>query len=297
MARPTALGRLALLLPLLALAPGGIGAEAPYSSAPPVATLLPYFEDALRPLAPRARLVAAVRRDLHHPPEAPLADLGSPHSPNVEVLAASGAEIVVGERMLHAALAPEIARAGAELVLVDSSGVEPTFGGLLEVGRRAGVEQELASAVSRAREALASLHLDREVPILALFGVPGSFLAFTPRTWLGDLLRAQGFRNVAAELDGRERFPGFAELSDEVVGGLRPELVVIVAHGDADAIRAAFLQRLAPDGPWGALRASAVRGVHVLPERLFTSNPGLAMPDAARVLRELASRNADVAAP
>ncbi len=268
----------------LALSAGVAGAE-PVR----VATLLPYVEDALDRAGGGAEVVATVRRNLKDPPAAPRLDLGSPHAPSFETLAHARPQIVVGDRQMHGALRDRLAAGGAEVVLVASDSVDGTLDGLLDVGRRCGVEAAMTTQVAEARRALGALALDRRTPALVVFGTPGSFLVVSDRTWLGDLVRRLNFDNVAAAAAGPERHPGFVQVSDEVLAGLRPELVLMVAHGDPEAIRAAFVKRLDGGGPWAGMRDAAVRGVHVLPPALFSQNPGLAVPQAARHLHDLAT--------
>jgi iron complex transport system substrate-binding protein len=251
-----------------------------------VATLLPYVEDALVRTG-GVEIVATVRRDMTTAPAPPIIDLGSPHAPSFEKLAEARPQVIVGDRQLHGALRDKLARSGAEVVLVGSDTVDATFDGLLEVGRRCRVEAPMAAQVENARRTLAGLALSQRTPALVIFGTPGSFLVVSNRTWLGDLVSRLNFDNVGAAATGQERHPGFVQVSDEVLAGLRPEVVLMVAHGDPEAIRTAFTKRLDGGGPWAGLRTAAVRGVHVLPPALFSQNPGLAVPEAAKLLRDL----------
>src|SRR5690606_8071544 len=102
------------------------------------------------------------------------------------------------------------------------------------------------------------------------------------------------FANVGDVPGGDERFPGLLALSDERLASLRPSLVLLVAHGDPNAIEAAFAQRTAEGGPWSGLRAEADRGVHALDPALFTANPGL---DVARAAEALVAMARDGSAP
>ncbi|HEV7735188.1 MAG TPA: ABC transporter substrate-binding protein [Candidatus Binatia bacterium] len=253
-----------------------------------VATLLPYVADALGKTGGNVTLVATVRTDMRTPPPPPTVDLGSPHAPSFEALAEARPQIIVGDRMMHGALKEKLERSGAEVLLIDSDTVAATFDGLLEVGRRCGVADAMQKQVDESRKQLASQALGKPMPVLILFGTPGSFLVVSPRTWLGDLATSLAFQNVAASVSGQERHPGFVQVSDEVLAGLRPELVLMVAHGDPEAIRTSFTKRLDSGGAWEPMRKTATRGVHVLPASLFSTNPGLALPDAARQLHELA---------
>jgi len=254
-----------------------------------VATLLPYVEDALGRLDGRVQVVATVRREMNVPPAAPRIDLGSAHSPNFERLAEAKPQLIVGDRALHGAIRERLERTGAEMLLIDSSTVDSTFDGLAAVARRADAQDAMAKEIAAARAKIGSSTLEHPVPTLVLFGAPGSFLVVTDRTWLGDLLRRLNFENVGARVTGSERHPGFVGVSDEVLSGLRPELVLLVAHGDPEALRLAFERKLAEGGAWAGLRGAARRGVHVLPGALFTTNPGLGMAESARALHDLAT--------
>ncbi len=274
---------LALVLVLLA-------AARPLSAAPPepvrVATLVPFAADALGRVPGRAVVVATVRRSMVDAVPAGVIDLGSPHAPSFERLVESGAQVVVADRAMHAALTDKLGRGGAEVLLIDTGSVASTLDGIRALGLRVGAGEEMESAVREVEAGLAASALKAPVPTLPLFGAPGSFLVITDRTWLGDLLERLGFRNLAAGSTGKESFPGYVQVSDEVLASLEPALVLLVAHGEPGAIREAFLRRAAADGPWRSF-ATAPCGVHVLDAATFGANPGLELPEAARHLRRL----------
>jgi iron complex transport system substrate-binding protein len=255
-----------------------------------VATLLPYVGDALGKAGGDVQVVASVRSDMRTPPTAPVVDLGSPHAPSLEALAQAKPQIVVGDAMMHGPLKDTLARSGAEVVLIRSDSVASTFEGLLEVGRKCGVAGAMQARVDAAKKGLAAQQLAKPMPVLILFGTPGNFLVVSPRTWLGDLATNLEFTNVAAAVSGQEKHPGFVQVSDEVLAGLRPEMVLMVAHGDPEAIRTSFTKRLESGGAWEPMRKTATRGVHVLPAQLFSTNPGLGLPAAAKQLHELAQQ-------
>ena len=292
MRRARAIALAATLLGVALATPAGAAAEAEVR----VATLLPFVEDALRRIEGPFALVAAARRALHEP-VAGAADLGNPHAPSLERLADARPTLVIGDRGLHAAQAGSLAIGGAEVLLLDTRSIDATLAGLEEVGERVGAAEAMRRETAAVRARLAELPLATPLPTLAVFGTPASFLVVTERTWLGDLLARLSFRNVGEVPGGDERFPGLVALSDETLAGLRPALVLLVAHGDPKAIEAAFLQRTAPGGPWRGLRADAAHGVHALDPALFTANPGLDLPRAAEALVALAQAPASPGAP
>ena len=280
----------AALLILVAAAAATAGAE---SSKPlRIAVLVPYVQDALGRVSGPYEVVAAVRASLHAPARGGVIDLGSAHSPSYERLAEARADLVVGDSMIHSAQSERLAANGAEVMLLDGVSVDGTLTGLDSLGRRVGAGDAMARETAATRARLAALALGEPLPTLALFGAPGSFLVLTDRSWLGDLLQRQGFQVLGATSSGDERFPGMVAVADEQFASLRPELVLLVAHGDPTAIRAAFEKRVADGGPWSGVRQSATRGLHVLEPALFATNPGLGLASAAESLVALSSPSA-----
>jgi ABC-type Fe3+-hydroxamate transport system substrate-binding protein len=254
-----------------------------------VATLLPYVADALRGLPPsRVRVVAIARRTVEETPPAGVADLGSAHSPNLERLAGSGAQLLVGDDRLHKALQPKVEAAGVEALMVRGDSVDGTLEGLERVARRVGVEREMAARIAETRAAIAAQVLRRPVSTLVLFGAPGSFMVVTPQTWLGDLIAHLGMKNLGTAGVGNPNMPGYLSINDEVMASLSPDLVLVVTHGDPRQTEEAFHRMVRERAPWKGL-AAARYGIHVLDPALFAANPGLRLGDAARSLAALAA--------
>jgi iron complex transport system substrate-binding protein len=250
-----------------------------------VASLVPYVSDAVAQLAAdgaAVELVAAVTPTVpgHRPLAGSTADLGSPHSPSHEILAGARPDLVVGNGRLHTALVQDLERSGGEVLLLGGGSVEETLTDLSRLGERLGVTEAMDGRVAEVRADLDDLRLEEPVEVLALFGAPGSFLAVTSSTWLGDLLGRLGFDNPVTAGGGRETYPGYVQLSDEVLASLEPDRVLLVTHGEPEAVRELFDRQVARGGPWAGLAERAV----VLPPELFGDNPGLALGAAARHL-------------
>jgi iron complex transport system substrate-binding protein len=274
-----------LTLSLVALA--ALAAAPDKGSVARVATLLPSVEGALRGVD-GVTVVAGVRNSFRAPERKDVIDLGSPHHPNVERLASARAHWVVGDAQINAPLEKELGRFGGKVVLIDTTSVDGTLDGLLAFGRQLGAEAALAPRVAQARAGIEKQALTERIPVLALFGTPGSFQVVTRGAWIGSLLEELNFENLGANLKGDERVPGFVAVSSEHLATLKPQLVVLVAHGDPAQIQKELEQQMSGTGAWAGLGRSATRGVHVLSPELFVANPGLDLPHAAEALAALA---------
>jgi iron complex transport system substrate-binding protein len=278
----------ALVIAAVANAAQAEDAAKPAASTGPVrvATLLPFVEDALRAQDPaRVKVVATVRRQMTQAPADDVADLGSPHDPSFERLAAAKPTLVVGDRALHGRFAPRFQESGLAILLIDSMSVEGTLSGLVEVAKRCGVDAAMTREVDAARQALTGTAPARRT--LLVFGTPESFTLMTAKTWVGDLAARVGLKNLATEVGGPERHPGFVEVSDEVLAGMNPELVLLVSHGAPAQVRERFAERFQERGIWQ--KGTSPARIHVLSPALFASNPGLQLGAAAGELRKLAT--------
>jgi len=247
--------------------------------------LVPLVDQVAARLPGDLELVANVRRSPHARLPQGLVDLGNPHEPNLEILASLAADLVVTDSLMHQRHRPRLEQAGLEVFELDTRSMDSTWEGLVALAARAGNAEPVEAAVARARAQLAELRLAKPRRAMIVFATPGSPLVVTRDTWVGDLLARLGFDNVVEALadGGRGRFPGFLQVSDELLATSRPEVVLLLAHGDAAAAERAFRERLAA-GPWKAVGQAVGDDVIVLPLRWFGANPGLDAPAAGQAV-------------
>lgn len=253
--------------------------------------LLPWVAEAFTANDDGVAVVAMVPRHLGLPVLPGAADLGNPHAPNLEVLAAARCDLLVADGRIHRALQPSLTGVAGELLWLDGGSIDATMASLEQVGVKLGASRVVEPQVAEVRKQLAALSRADGAEVLALFGAPGAWRVMTKQTWLGDLLVRLGFKNLG-DVSGLQMLtPGFAALSDEVLLGFKPRVVLLVAHGDPDAVLTGF-QRETTTRP--AFRELADKA-HALDPVLFGSNPGLSFPKLAEHLLALAGGQTAVA--
>lgn len=263
-------------------------AQSAESAAKPirVAALLPWVGDAVALSGPGTIAVAGVRRELHKPLPTGIIDLGNPHSPSMERLAEAHPDLIVGDRAIHARLAPQLEALGARVLMLGTDSVAETLASLSQLSEALGKPKALEAQIATVTTQLEQLKGKTDASVVALFGAPGSFFVMTERAWLGDLARYVGY-DLEITQAGDEKFPGLVAVSDEAMAMAHPDLVLLVAHGDPSKIQADLEKKTASDGAWAGLKSTRL-GIHVLDPMLFSANPGLDIVSAAEALVALA---------
>ena len=166
--------------------------------------------------------------------------------------------------------------------MVRADSVTATFDGLRAVAPRAGAEVVLEGRLAAVEGRLAALAAPGSPTVLPLFGAPGSFLLVTPRTWLGDLLvRLESV--PSARLRAGRRCP--ATCCSPTRCSQRATRTTCCCWRTAAP---KWWPRLSPrPGPAGNEEVP----VHVLDPRIFSTNPGLRMAEAAEAVVALLAQS------
>ncbi|MFJ2618470.1 helical backbone metal receptor [Glutamicibacter sp. NPDC087344] len=102
--------------------------------------------------------------------------------------------------------------------------------------------------------------------VLMLFGSPGELMVMGENTFAGEIANDLGATNVAALLGQEE---SYTPLSMEQVIAQDPDVVLILAHGDAEAVLDGVKKELAEQPAWGKVSASKNDAIHALPFELY----------------------------
>jgi len=204
--------------------------------------------------------------------------------PNLEQLAAARPDLIVISAV-HAQFIPTMQRImDAPVVAIDirsSAELKRTVTLLAALtGSEARAQQrldEIDTLIARADEGSAA---DRP-RAFALFGAPAAFYAFLPSSYLGDLIDLAGGDLVAGGLEESQRFRGFSPIGLESIVAADPDLLLVVAHGGAEA----RVDALRKDPAWSGLRAVREGRVVALPERLFVTAAGAHFDEALALVR------------
>lgn len=215
-------------------------------------------------------------------------EIGNPHQPNFEKIAEVHPEVLIASPSFkqHAA---NLEAQGTKVVYTQANSVEDILQTIEMFGTMLGKSDESQKVIAGLNEqldALAGAEGESGVKTLLVYGAPGSYLVALPNSLSGDLLERAGGENIASDFPQEEKYPQYASLSTEKIIERNPEAVMLITHGDPEAVKTAFEGEMEKNPAWKNLDAVKNGKVTVLPSHLFGTNPGTKVADALQVMND-----------
>ncbi|MFJ5771989.1 ABC transporter substrate-binding protein [Psychrobacillus sp. NPDC093180] len=216
-----------------------------------------------------------------------IVEIGNPHQPNFEKIAEVHPTVLVAAPSFqqHAA---NIEKQGTKVVYTKANSIEDIQTTITLFGTLLGKEEEakkLNATITEKAESIAKME-GNAVKTLLVYSAPGTYLAALPNSLTGDLLEKAGGENIASDFPAEESYPQYASLSVEKIIERNPQVVMLITHGDPEAVKAAFEEEMTKNAAWKNLDAVKNGNVIVLPSHLFGTNPGTRIIDALKVMQE-----------
>lgn len=215
-------------------------------------------------------------------------EIGNPHQPNFEKIAEVHPEVLIASPSFkqHAA---NLEAQGTKVVYTQANSVEDILQTIDMFGTMLGKSEETQKVIvglNEQMDALAGAKGESGVKTLLVYGAPGSYLVALPNSLSGDLLERAGGENIASDFPQEEKYPQYASLSTEKIIERNPEAVMLITHGDPEAVKTAFEGEMEKNPAWKNLDAVKNGKVTVLPSHLFGTNPGTKVADALQVMND-----------
>ncbi len=141
--------------------------------------------------------------------------------------------------------------------------------------------QDLVRQVEQAEAAARDTAAGESKKVLMLFGSPGELMVMEENTFAGEIAKSLGAVNVATELGQGE---AYTPLSMEQVVAQDPDVVLILAHGEADTVLEGVKEELAGQAAWQKVTASKNDAIHALPFELYGLSSITSAPEAFKTM-------------
>jgi iron complex transport system substrate-binding protein len=212
-------------------------------------------------------------------------EVGNPMSPDMEIILSLKPTEVLSVTTLQYDLEPLFANRGIQMTYVNLESIEAMHREILALGERYDRKAQAEAIVRRFERKVAEIQekvKGREAPtVLILLGVPGSYLVATENSYIGDLVRLAGGKNVIVGEEAE-----YLASNTEYLHQANPDVILRAAHGMPEEVVKMFDEEFRTNDVWKHFNAVKNGRVYDLEEELFGTTGNLAAVEALEVLEQ-----------
>ncbi|MCU6795439.1 heme ABC transporter substrate-binding protein IsdE [Paenibacillus sp. WQ 127069] len=209
--------------------------------------------------------------------------VGNPMSPNMEVVKSLDPTDVLSVTTLEYDLAPVFKNAGVGANFMDLTSVDKMNSAIQALGNKYDRKAQADAIIAKFNDKLAAIRKQSEgkkqPSVLILLGVPGSYLVATENSYIGDLVKLAGGKNIVQG----EKVEYLAS-NTEYLQKANPDVILRAAHGLPDEVVIMFDKEFKKNDIWKHFAAVQTNRVYDLPEELFGTTGNLAAVQALDAL-------------
>ncbi|WP_420794184.1 heme ABC transporter substrate-binding protein IsdE [Paenibacillus qinlingensis] len=205
--------------------------------------------------------------------------VGNPMTPNMEIVKSLEPTEVLSVTTLEYDLAPVFKNADLQANFLDFTSLERMNKAILDIGQRYGRENQANALVegyaAKVEQIQKQIEGKPKPKVLILLGVPGSYLVATENSYIGDLVRLAGGKNIVEDSKVE-----YLASNTEYLQKSNPDVILRAAHGMPEEVIKMFEKEFKKNDIWKHFAAVENNRVYDLPEELFATTGNLAVSEA-----------------
>lgn len=207
-------------------------------------------------------------------------EIGNPHTPSLEQIAQVHPTVFFAQESFKQ-YASTLESQSSHVVYTKADSIEDIQENITLFGDVLEKEQQASKLNDEISEHVATIEKKSDkVRTLLVYGAPGTFLAALPSSLAGNILETAGGENIAITFPKADQYPNYASMSTEKIVAANPEIVMLITHSDADAVKKAFEKEMSQNAAWKNLDAVKENRIVVLSAERFGQNPGTKITEA-----------------
>jgi len=215
-----------------------------------------------------------------------LPEVGNPMSPDMEKVKSLKPSEVLSVTTLEYELKPVFDGVGMKANFLDLTSLKNMQSSISDLGKKYGSEKQAEAVVTKLDKKVASIQKEvkgkKEPTVLILLVVPGSYLVATEHSYIGDLVKLLGGKNIVQG----ERVEYLASNTEDLKKA-DPDIILRAAHGMPDEVVKMFDKEFKTNDIWKHFAAVKNNRVYDLEERLFGTTGNLAAIEALDELKKM----------
>ncbi len=215
-----------------------------------------------------------------------LPEVGNPMRPDMEKVKSLKPSEVLSVTTLEYELKPVFDGVGMKANFVDLTSLKNMQNSISNLGKQYGREKQAEAVVTKLDKKVTSIQKEvkgkKEPTVLILLGVPGSYLVATEHSYIGDLVKQLGGKNI---VQGEQ--VEYLASNTEYLKKADPDIILRAAHGMPDEVVKMFDKEFKTNDIWKHFAAVKNNRVYDLEERLFGTTGNLAAIEALDELKKM----------
>ncbi|AXY06142.1 heme ABC transporter substrate-binding protein IsdE [Bacillus thuringiensis LM1212] len=215
-----------------------------------------------------------------------LPEVGNPMSPDMEKVKSLKPSEVLSVTTLEYELKPVFDGVSMKAKFLDLTSLKNMQNSISDLGKKYGREKQAEEVVTKLDKKVASIRKEvkgkKEPTVLILLGVPGSYLVATEHSYIGNLVKQLGGKNIVQG----EKVEYLAS-NTEYLKKADPDIILRAAHGMPDEVVKMFDKEFKTNDIWKHFAAVKNNRVYDLEERLFGTTGNLAAIEALDELKKM----------
>ena len=213
-------------------------------------------------------------------------EVGNPMSPDMEMLLSLKPTEILSVTSLKYDLQSLFDERGIDMTYVNLESIDEMHRELLQIGEKYDRQEQAEAIIKQFEEKVVEIEKvaeGKEQPtVLILLGIPGSYLVATEHSYIGDLVKRSGGKNVITGEDVE-----FLSSNTEYLQQAKPDVILRAAHGMPDEVIKMFDDEFRTNDVWKHFDAVKNDRVYDLDELLFGTTGNLAAAEALDELQKM----------
>ena len=215
-----------------------------------------------------------------------LTRIGNPMKPDMEIIKSLDPTTVVSVDTLSVDLKESFNSLDIPIEFLNLSSYNDLKNSIIQLGQRFNKKEEASKIVGgfTEKEEVIDKKVEKEdgPSVLIVFGASGSFMVATESTYVGDLVKQVGGKNI---LQGKEG--SFIPVDMEYLADKNPDIILLMTHANPEESKVAFEKEFESNEGWQHFNAVKNNKVHALEPGYFGMSANLLATDAMEKLVEI----------
>lgn len=212
--------------------------------------------------------------------------VGNPMSPDMEVIKSLNPTMVFSVVALEPTLKENFEAVNIPSEFVNLSSFEGLIESIKIIGEKTNTQDkaiELVEGIEKRVETSAQNVLEKETStVMIVFGASGNFQIATEKSYVGDLVKRVGGKNIIDETTS-----GFIPVDIEYLANENPDYILLMTHANPEESKAAFEKEFSENVVWDNFDAVKNDKVIALDSKYFGMSANLFAADAIEKLEEI----------